>query len=347
MLLADDAAYVPGTLDIAGDPELRRYWLDLFRRHIESACAHVAREHPEEPGLVTRMQHATTGFRAHVDALERDPAAGPFDTLTLCAERERLLRAAGVADPFLRVKQRENAAAMALLPRLLEEIDALGADARLDALVRGVFAGNVFDLGSPATAELFANGDAEFAAVRARLAPRPWLVDDLEALRARLSGGVRCALLFVDNAGSDVVLGMLPFARELLRRGARVVLSANRTPALNDVTHDELVALVARAATADESLAAGLSQGALAMVTSGNGLPLIDLRAIGRELRDEIARHPPDLVVLEGMGRAVESNWNARLRADTLKIAMLKDASVARHLGGNLYDVVLRFEPGR
>lgn len=29
-------------------------------------------------------------------------------------------------------------------------------------------------------------------------------------------------MMFVDNAGADVVLGMLPFARELLRMGAEV-----------------------------------------------------------------------------------------------------------------------------
>ncbi len=44
-----------------------------------------------------------------------------------------------------------------------------------------------------------------------------------------------------DNAGTDVVLGMVPLARELLRRGTNVVLSANSTPALNDITHPELV----------------------------------------------------------------------------------------------------------
>lgn len=30
------------------------------------------------------------------------------------------------------------------------------------------------------------------------------------------------AIMFVDNAGADVVLGMIPFARELLRMGAEV-----------------------------------------------------------------------------------------------------------------------------
>lgn len=52
-------------------------------------------------------------------------------------------------------------------------------------------------------------------------------------------------MLFVDNAGADVVLGMLPLARELLCNGAQVVMAANSIPAINDVTADELVALLA------------------------------------------------------------------------------------------------------
>ncbi len=32
----------------------------------------------------------------------------------------------------------------------------------------------------------------------------------------------RHAILFVDNSGADVVLGMLPLARELLKLGAKV-----------------------------------------------------------------------------------------------------------------------------
>lgn len=346
MLLADEAAYVPGTLDVSGDPVLRQYWLDLFRRHIGNAAIHVAREHPGEPELVTRMQHAAACFTEYLDGLERDAAAGPFDTLMLCAERERLLRAAGVDDPFRRVKQRENAAALSLLPRVLDEIDALPVEARLDSLVQGIFAGNVFDLGSHATAALFEQGGGEFGAVRAGLRQRPWLVDDLDVFRARFACEIRCALLFVDNAGSDVVLGMLPFARECLRRGARVILSANRTPALNDVTHDELEALLAEVAAWDGPLASALADDRLSLVTSGNGLPLIDLRTLGPELHRALERHPPDLVVLEGMGRAVESNWHARLHTDVLKIAMIKDASVAHFLGGELYDLVCRFEPG-
>ena len=46
--------------------------------------------------------------------------------------------------------------------------------------------------------------------------------------------------MFVDNAGADIVLGMLPLAREALRMGANVDLVANELPALNDITAVEL-----------------------------------------------------------------------------------------------------------
>lgn len=50
----------------------------------------------------------------------------------------------------------------------------------------------------------------------------------------------RRALLFVDNSGADIVLGMLPLARELLRRGTEVSLvvsNANNLLYLS-ISHD-------------------------------------------------------------------------------------------------------------
>jgi type II pantothenate kinase len=43
-------------------------------------------------------------------------------------------------------------------------------------------------------------------------------------------------VIFVDNSGADVVLGILPFARQLIKMGARITLAANTYPALNDIT---------------------------------------------------------------------------------------------------------------
>ncbi len=55
-----------------------------------------------------------------------------------------------------------------------------------------------------------------------------------------MSPPFRRVMVFVDNAGADIVLGMLPFVRELLRLGCEVVMVANTLPAINDITAAEL-----------------------------------------------------------------------------------------------------------
>jgi type II pantothenate kinase len=50
-----------------------------------------------------------------------------------------------------------------------------------------------------------------------------------------------------------------------------------------------------------------------------------------------------DLLIIEGMGRGVESNLGARFTCDALNIAMIKDAMVAKRVAGKVFDVVCRF----
>lgn len=67
-----------------------------------------------------------------------------------------------------------------------------------------------------------------FAETRDKLLPRPWAVDDLDALLQHWKAAqpYHKALLFVDNAGSDVVLGerqltlFTPTASAACARGA-------------------------------------------------------------------------------------------------------------------------------
>ena len=54
-----------------------------------------------------------------------------------------------------------------------------------------------------------------------------------------------------------------------------------------------------------------------------------------------------DLVVLEGMGRAIETNLRAKLVCDALKLGMVKHPEVATCLGGEPYDCVCRFGRGQ
>ena len=49
--------------------------------------------------------------------------------------------------------------------------------------------------------------------------------------------------------------------------------------------------------------------------------------------------------MLEGMGRAIESNFDAVFSIDTIKIALIKDTMVAHVIGVELFEPVFRFEP--
>lgn len=55
-------------------------------------------------------------------------------------------------------------------------------------------------------------------------------------------------------AGSDVVLGMIPFMRELLKRGTEVVLCVNSVPSINDITVPEMQGIMNRVCAIDEVL---------------------------------------------------------------------------------------------
>ena len=214
----------------------------------------------------------------------------------------------------------------------------------MEQIARGIFAGNEFDLGcAETTARYHADGHDFEEAIR-RLPPRPWPEDDLDAWCDRALGrrpGYGRVLFFVDNAGADVVLGCLPLARELLLHGAAVTLAANAAPALNDITIGELNDALARLRRVDPPLDAAVAGGLLQTVASGCSTPLIDLSRVSDECAD--AARGADLLILEGMGRSVESNRSARFTCDALWIALIKDPQVARQIGVPMFSPVWRF----
>lgn len=164
----------------------------------------------------------------------------------------------------------------------------------------------------------------------------------------------RKALLFCDNSGADLILGMVPLARELLQRGTDVVLVANSLPAINDITVAELQGVLQEVAKVDETVeralhaASGAAGGAarspfsaarLTVASSGSGSPCLDFRRVSHELC--VAARDADLVVLEGMGRAVHTNLRAEFACDAVKLAMIKNGRLAKKIfGGKLYDCV-------
>jgi uncharacterized protein with ATP-grasp and redox domains len=344
--LLDPSSYVACAWDLSRDVAGAAHWAVFFKRHLETILAlgaAAARERGESGESVDQRADACRRefheifdrFAASTEAHQR------VTILTLVHWRDGTLRKHGFVDAFVDLKARENEKMLPMLGPLCREIDAMGNPReQLPAIIEGVFAGNIFDMGAEATAKVFlAESPPAFLEVRAKLPRRPWLIDDYDRLESRLLEGppYRKAVYFIDNAGSDFLLGALPMMRWLARRGTHVVLAANEGPTLNDMTIHDVRAWWPRILEAEPSLASL----PIEPISTGTAEPLIDLSAVSDKLN--AASADADLVILEGMGRGVESNLDARFSCDALNIAMLKDDAVANRVGGKVFDLVCRF----
>jgi uncharacterized protein with ATP-grasp and redox domains len=342
--LADPSTYVACSWDLAADSEGRFYWIEFFKRHIRTIVklgteAATARNEPLDD-VTLRGSKLLAEFDAFFDAVAQRPHEfGEVTILRLDVWRDELLRKHGFVDAFVDLKTRENEKMLPLLPAVCKQLDVLSGADQIRAVVEGVFAGNIFDMGAEATAKAFVHGSPDFFATRATLSPRPWLVDDFDALLDRfLNGPVhRKCVFFIDNAGSDFLLGAVPMIRWLTQRGTRVVIAANERPTLNDMTIHDVNAWWPRVLATEPSIAPL----PIERVSTGTGEPLIDLLGVSKELND--ASSDADLVVIEGMGRGVESNLDARFSCDAMNLAMLKDTLVAKRHAGKVFDCVCRF----
>uniref|UniRef100_A0A4W3GYB4 4'-phosphopantetheine phosphatase n=1 Tax=Callorhinchus milii TaxID=7868 RepID=A0A4W3GYB4_CALMI len=156
---------------------------------------------------------------------------------------------------------------------------------------------------------------------------RPWLVDAYDDWLERLKGPPhKCALFF------------------LLSRGTEIILASNSGPALNDVTCSELAIVTERIAAMDTVIRTALNQDKLLLVQSGSSSPCLDLSRLDKGLATVVRERKTDLVVIEGMGRAIHTNYYAALRCESLKLAVIKNAWLADRLGGKIFSVVFKYE---
>ncbi|XP_077221532.1 pantothenate kinase 2-like isoform X2 [Tasmannia lanceolata] len=371
-LLEDSKMYEPNTIDLS-DPGELEYWFTVLSEHLPDLVDKAVASEGGTDDAKRRGDAFARAFSAHLARLMEEPAAyGKLGLANLLELREECLREFQFVDAYRSIKQRENEASLAVFHDLLMELDSMSEETRLLALIEGVLAANIFDWGSRACVDLYHKGTIiEIYRMSRKKMQRPWQVDDFDIFKERIlgSGGNkpklhRRALLFVDNSGADIVLGMLPLARELLRRGTEVVLVANSLPALNDVTAMELPEIVAGAAKHCDIIRKAAEAGGLLVdaminiqdgskqksvsvplmvVENGCGSPCIDFRQVSSELA--AAAKDADLIILEGMGRALHTNFNARFSCDALKLAMVKNQRLAEKLvKGNIYDSVCRYE---
>lgn len=348
VLLPHPESYYPCTQNMLADVEFRNFWLDHFSQHFDLIMELAVQVYGPQSG--DRAKACKAALVKEMESLRQKPAKyGSLNLQVMGKVRQEILRAHNLPDPFLLNKQRENIAMLAVYPQIIAELDGPPQPRTelqtLRLLVEGVFAGNIFDMGATETAKLFAHGSPDFQKVRQSLdGKRPWLVDHFDAFADRLlSGdGYKKALFFMDNAGSDAVLGVLPLVRWLAARGTRVCLLANAAPALNDIIETELQDLLRQISAIDPVMNSLLQDQRITAGSSGGGTPLIDLTDVSAECNTMAAG--ADLVFLEGMGRGLESNFNTSLTTDVVKLCMVKEEIIARRHGGKVFDVVFRFD---
>ena len=73
------------------------------------------------------------------------------------------------------------------------------------------------------------------------------------------------------------------------------------------------------------------------------GSPCLDLTKLNKKVTDAMKKNGCDLLVLEGMGRAVHTNLFAEFKCECLKVAVLKNRWLANKLGGDMYAVIFRY----
>ncbi len=117
------------------------------------------------------------------------------------------------------------------------------------------------------------------------------------------------------------------------------MIACNSLPAVNDITYAEAVPLLASISCPVVKCALGEAR--LVCIPSGSGSPCLDLSRVSRQC----AQVKADLVVLEGMGRAIHTNFTQTFSCDALLLAVVKNPRVARDLGAEMYDSVCLFKP--
>lgn len=306
---------------------------------------------------------------------------GVGDTLMdMVEEKERLLRSCGLEDMFLGLKASENEICLALYPEMCRAVDAESdARSRTRLVLEAALAGNLFDAGAAAAVQNVAFCDVEqvtcefpedeqtkftldaaqlfatFAKAQEKVV-RPeggWKFDSFDDIDARMRGETpwKRVLIFCDNAGADT-MGMVLLARHLTSMSSDTVvaLAANSTAALNDITYDELSDFVSSCVQSDDVLRDLVGAGRVVCLPSGATSTLLDLSRVSSELAAHVNDAdvlPNDwLIVLDGMGRSLESNWNAfsymTPGVDVLSLAMVKSEINAERLGAEVYDCVVR-----
>ncbi|XP_053673880.1 4'-phosphopantetheine phosphatase [Anopheles nili] len=349
-LLANVDGYNPDTLDLYQDPEANQYWFACFTEMVIKFERQAYLSQPEDASAKARAQ----SFREFCVKTFSELQDGKRESTTLGIRNlleviESALKKYGFDDPWKEQKTIENKASLGLLKHRLDQLDNIVCEReKWMEIVRGVLAGNMFDWGAQAVTKILeANNGFGLQQALDRIQKRPWLIDDLDAWLARVEheSSHRCAMIFTDNAGIDFVLGIVPLARELLKRKTKVLLCATINPAINDITFSELSSTIAACCEECEILRNAFREERQLLLFGNDQIgPCLDFRMLSSDICIAIEQHNVDLLIIVGMARALHTNLYAKFECETFKLAVVKNEWLAKRLGGDTFSVVCKYE---
>ncbi|KAM3824396.1 4'-phosphopantetheine phosphatase isoform 2-T2 [Vipera latastei] len=311
-LLQDPSTYVADTVDLADDVLARQYWLSCFEEALDGVAKRAAASQPDSVDAAERAEKFRHKYWDKLQTLRQQPFAyGTLTVRSLLDTREHCLNEFNFPDPYCKIKQKENGIALRCYQGVIESLDSLAWEERQFALVKGLLAGNVFDWGAKAVSDVLeTEPQFGFQEAKEKLQERPWLVDSYSEWVERL----------------------------------KVILACNSGPALNDVTYNESLLVVERIAAMDDVIRSALKEERLLLVQTGSSSPCLDLSRLDKGLANLVRERKTDLVIIEGMGRAIHTNYHAKFKCESLKLAVLKNSWLADRLGGKIFSVIFKYE---
>uniref|UniRef100_A0A670IG36 4'-phosphopantetheine phosphatase n=1 Tax=Podarcis muralis TaxID=64176 RepID=A0A670IG36_PODMU len=311
-LLKDPSTYIPDTVDLTDDAMARKYWLSCFEEALDGVAKRAAASQPESVDAAERAEKFRQKYWDKLQTLRQQPFAyGTLTVRSLLDTREHCLNEFNFPDPYSKVKQKENGIALKCYQSVIDSLDSLGWEERQFALVKGLLAGNVFDWGAKAVSDVLeTEPQFGFEEAKEKLQERPWLEDSYNEWLARL----------------------------------KVILACNSGPALNDVTYSESLLVTERIAAMDPVIRDALKEEKLLLVQTGSSSPCLDLSRLDKGLANLVRERKTDLVIIEGMGRAIHTNYYAALKCESLKLAVIKNSWLADRLGGKIFSVIFKYE---
>lgn len=219
----------------------------------------------------------------------------------------------GVKDPYCKLKEESNKAALEIYPKL-KEIITKSPD-RLYAGIKIAVEGNIIDLG-------INGGDGSalnFEKIIDDIKNMPLAVDDYAKFKKSL-GEAKNILYISDNAG-ELVFDRV-FIKELIKQHKNVVLSVKSGPIINDATRKD----------AEEVSLDSLVK----VIETGSDRIGINFNYVSDEFLKEFRK--ADLIISKGQGNFETLD---DVDANIFFILKAKCEKIARELGVNYLDVVM------